>query len=150
MKTILCARINLLGGLACLVLATCGCNSFQQQWTKMAADSPPPHEIVGRWQGTWSSDPSGHTGPLRCILTKVGETGYQARYHAGYFKILTADYTVSMEVEQEDDGWEFSGETNLGWLMGVYRHQGQIRGEHYRAEYTSKHDHGVMDMRKVE
>jgi len=39
-------------------------------------------DLSGQLAGRWNSFNTGHTGPLRCRLTKLDETRYQADFRA--------------------------------------------------------------------
>jgi hypothetical protein len=141
---------------AALLLATvAGCSTYDDDWA--AAPGAPAGEeaLEGRWQGVWISDANGHTGDLRCLLSKKAEGGYEARYHATYswcWIPFTFEYAVPMTAERGKDGeWRFKGEAELGcWVAGGhYTYEGTAKGSEFRSTYRSEEDRGVFEMKRA-
>lgn len=118
------------------------------------------------WLGKWHSEPSDHEGQLRCIVTLLPETGnetnatrrYAFHFHALWGLDFPAEYTIEMNVMDPavadpaatGQPITFEGEQDLGFLAGgVYRCEGQIEGDHFKATYKSKYDHGTFEMKIV-
>lgn len=141
---------------ALLLLALTGCSPFHQAW-RQAGDQPGPG-ITGRWEGTWESTASGHTGRLRCViepLERDPDHTHLARYHAVYAGILTFSYDVPMRTRQEGDATRFEGHADLGKLAGgVYHYTGRIQQPEdptqasFTAEYHADADHGVFKLHR--
>ncbi len=130
-----------------LVILLPGCSSFNHQWKQAAAQSAPAADILGRWQGTWQSDASGHHDPLRCLITRNDQGEYQARFHAKYHKLLTFGYTVKLDVTKSADNFEFRGNANLHWWAGgVYDYEGKATSTNFFSTYRCKYDHGTFQM----
>ena len=135
-----------------IVLAALGgFRGFASKWAQTTAVTPTLHDITGAWQGTWSSEATGHGDALRCLITRVDENTYSAHFHARFMKFLSGQYTTILHVTPLDGAWRFKGESNLGWLGGgVYKQEGEIRNGTYEARYESEHDRGVMRMSRPE
>src|SRR5262245_49218762 len=103
---------------ASAVLLLTGCSTFNRDWKAAAQTAAPADHLQGRWDGTWLSEENGHTGRLRCLLTKNTDGKYQARFHAKYCKIFSFGYTVSLEVAEADGVYRFKGDADLGWYAG--------------------------------
>ena len=133
-----------------LVMLTTGCSTFNREWKTAAAHPPPAGDISGRWEGSWLSGKNGHHGRLRCLVTKLDDTHYRARYKATYWKLLRFGYAVTMSVEKSsDDTFKSAGEADLGWWGGgVYRYEGQITPDKFFSTYKSSHDHGTFQMKR--
>src|SRR5688572_19986235 len=124
-------------------LCFAGCSSFNRDWKRAAASTMPTNDVAGRWEGSWLSDANGHNGRLRCLMTKVDERTYNARFHAKYKKILGFSYTVPLSVHRDRTGYSFKGQADLGKLAGgVYEYRGFASGTNFFSTYTSKYDHG--------
>jgi len=122
-----------------------GCTTFNHDWK--VAQSVPATELQGRWQGFWLSDANGHTGKLRCVISKREDGDYRARFHANYGKVLNFGYTVTLKVEPLDGSYKFHGQANLGWLAGgVYSYDGHADQTNFFSTYSSKYDHGTFQM----
>lgn len=95
------------------------------------------------------SDVNGHTGKLRCLLSAEDDNRYRAHFRATYWKVFRFGYAVSLQFEQRDGGWRFTGEEDLGKLAGgVYRYEGQATPTNFFSTYRSKHDHGTFQMER--
>ncbi|MDB6125170.1 MAG: hypothetical protein JWQ71_4163 [Pedosphaera sp.] len=129
-----------------LFLAT-GCHTFNHQWKQAARQPAPPDDLSGRWQGTWKSEPSGHTDQLRCLITRQSDGLYQARFKAKYHTVLTFGYTIPLQVQSGKGEYKFNGKADLGWLAGgLYHYEGHANPTNYFSTYTSKYDHGIFQM----
>lgn len=141
-------------GLALFCLSMfAGCSSFDKRWNETASIAVPADSIEGRWEGVWLSKVNGHTGPLRCIITKKGEHQHQAEFHAKYKRLITLSfgYTVLLKVERHGDEFRFEGEADLGWLAGgVYKYAGKATLSFLDCTYRSKRDQGTFEMRRPE
>jgi len=115
----------------------------------MATPSP-ENDFSGSWEGSWLSEVNGHHGRLRCIVTRLDDVHYRARYKATYWKIFRFSYTVDMQVEQPSGGgFRFLGEADLGWWGGVvYHYEGHASPTYFFSTYSSKYDHGKFQMKR--
>lgn len=131
----------------CLAWLT-GCTTFHREWHAARVPAAPA-DATGPWEGTWTSEASGHHGRLRCLMTAAGPTGHQARFRATYAKILTFEYTVPLEFKAQGDRQEIQGEANLGSLAGgLYHYEGSITPHEFVARYSSQADHGVFRLHR--
>lgn len=132
-------------------LLLCGCSTFNRDWKKAAEKPAAANSIEGRWDGTWLSDKNGHTGRLRCLLSRETDARYQARFRASYWKVFRFGYTVALEFEQHDGAWSLTGDEDLGKLAGgVYHYEGHATPTNFFSTYRSKYDHGTFQMRRPE
>lgn len=134
--------------LSALILG--GCSTFDRDWEAMAQSDNATAGLEGRWNGTWLSDANGHTGGLRCILSKDEEGTLQARYHATWACCFTFEYSVPITATQEGDTYRFLGEADLGWLAGgLYVYEGDVTGDQFSSTYRCERDHGTFQMIRV-
>ncbi len=135
--------------LACIAFALAGCSTFDRDW-KAAADTPAaPGSIEGRWLGTWKSDRNGHSGELRCLMTRAGTNTYSARFHATYQNILTYTYTAPLVAREENGKFKFSGQSDLGFLAGgLYHYEGIATPTNYLSTYRCPSDWGTFQMQR--
>jgi hypothetical protein len=130
-------------------LLFCGCSTFNRDWKKAAQQNVPVGSIEGRWDGKWLSDVNGHTGRLRCLLTRETDSSYEARFRATYWKVFRFSYSVSLRFEQKDVTWHFTGDENLGKLAGgIYHYEGQVTPTNFFSTYWSRYDHGTFQMQR--
>jgi hypothetical protein len=129
-----------------IVFSLFGCSSFERDW-KAAAAIPSPPGLAGRWEGSWRSTASGHSGELRCLMTAVGGDHYQARYRARWGCCFKFEYTVPLQVEAKGQLFRFQGTADLGWLAGgLYRYDGEAGAARLLSTYSSRRDHGEFEM----
>jgi hypothetical protein len=143
-----CNRLVALTGLSLLV----GCSSYETQWNAAAERPVQAESIEGRWEGTWSSGADGHTGGLRCVITRTGPDTYQADYRATYWKIFSFGYSMPLHVDQQEGQQvNFEGTADLGWLAGgEYHYEGRADPAEFLCEYRSKFDFGMFRMKRPE
>jgi hypothetical protein len=145
--------VNRLLNLAVLfsVLLLCGGCSFSRAWNQAGRTPPPADSIEGRWEGRWLSEHNGHTGRLRCVLTRSGDrtstNTYTAHFRATYWKIFWYSYKAEFPFEPREGVWHFQGDENLGWLAGgIYHYEGRVSPTNFHSTYRSKYDHGTFEM----
>ena len=131
--------------LLCVVAS--GCSTFNRDWNTAAKQPTPLNDIQGRWEGKWLSEVNGHTGKLRCLLTRLDDAQYKARYRATYSKILRFSYDTYVTAERTNESFRFHGDTDLGSLAGgVYHYDGVVSPTNFFSTYKSKYDHGTFQM----
>lgn len=124
-----------------------GCSSFEQEWKSASALPAGPTDVTGRWQGTWTSD-SGHSGGLRCVVSRVDPKTCRAHFDATYAGALHFGYVAMLTGDQAPDGYTyFQGEADLGALAGgVYHYEGRADAREFASTYRSDGDRGVFRM----
>ena len=130
-------------------LFLCGCSQFERDWRSPAFLRPPAggEAFEGRWKGYWKSVPSGHSGSLRCIVSKVDEDTCRAHFNASYALLLRFGYTAEMNVETRGGTAHFTGQQDLGPLAGgVYHYDGRADGRQFYCTYRSGNDHGFFKL----
>src|SRR5262245_43740557 len=135
--------------LALAVVALTGCSTFNRQWKAAVAWPAPADSIEGPWQGTWTSEATGHEGALRAVIAHKTNQVYLARFQAKYNFVvpLKFSYTLELEVEKKDGVFAFRGQEDLGAMAGgVYRYEGQAKDTNYYSSYKSDSDHGTFRM----
>lgn len=138
-------------GLGVLATLLAGCSSFGKHWRDMETRPAAADALAGRWQGEWRSEPSGHSGKLRCLIRPLpGEPGrYQATFQAKWMTLFTFEQPAVLSVEPTPTGVRFSGESDLG-SWGVYRYDGSVEGAAFHATYQTANDHGTFRMTRLD
>jgi hypothetical protein len=140
--------------LCALLVGGTGCSGFGfgRDWARSRLSSAETG-VEGRWEGTWESHANGHRGRLRCLVTApAGEEGaHQFQYRATWMRILSGTFKAGHRVRKvSPNSWAFEGEHRMpNWAGGLYRYEGVIRGDEFKATYRSSKDHGVFQMRRV-
>ena len=133
-------------------MAATGCSTFNRDWQRASATSAPARDIDGRWEGSWLSDRNGHHGRLRCLVSRLDDQSYRARFKASYWKLFHFSYAVDLQVTREPPGsLNFQGGANLGWWGGgIYQYDGQATPTNFFSTYKSEYDHGTFRMARPE
>ena len=150
MRTI-CFRVRLSGLvlLAPLLLLAAGCSSFNRDYQQALLKGVPRDGIEGPWVGSWLSDKNGHNGELRGIITKVEGDRYETRFKARFWKIFTFTSEAEFEMQPHNEGFEFFGTKQLGWLAGgEYLYEGRVNNEKFFSTYQNKWDKGTFQMER--
>ncbi|HSI63380.1 MAG TPA: hypothetical protein VLE43_09680 [Candidatus Saccharimonadia bacterium] len=158
----MCLPTSLLRLCSALVLssALASCSiGYNRDWQKAAATDATlhPKNLEGAWTGTWKSNHDGHQGKLRAIVTSLpSQPGqperYSFRYHATWANILsgtiTAEHQATHAGKKKGGIVTLSGEKDLGRLGGVYGFTGAASPTEFKADYKSKLDKGVFEMKR--
>ena len=132
-----------------LWLLVAGCSTFNHDWKNAATQPVPADNISGRWEGGWQSEANGHSGRLRCLITKQDRGQYAARFHANYFKILSFGYTVTLHTQETAGTVQLKGEADLGrFAGGKYTYEGQATPTNFVSIYRADGDHGTFHMKR--
>ena len=126
-----------------------GCSSFDRDWEALGPYPGEHRDITGRWSGSWSCDETGHSGELRCLVSRLESDLCAMRYRARWGGIFTSEYTVLATVEPDEGGggYRFGGSKDLGWLAGgLCRYDGRATATEFEATYTSSSNEGVFRM----
>jgi len=84
-----------------LAMAATGCSTFNRDWNQASATPALANGIDGRWEGSWLSDRNGHHGRLRCLVSRLDDRSYRARFKATYWKFFRFGYGVNLQVTRE-------------------------------------------------
>lgn len=133
-----------------------GCSSFDRDWK--AAERQPALKsfsqadaFTGRWDGRWTSGKHQTStgfmgGRLRCILTKLDDRRYEARFKANWLAFASG-YTTIFNVERRPGELRLQGEHRMSAIFGgLYRYEGRVTPDHFSARYDSSYDHGTFEL----
>lgn len=135
--------------LCCLSALAARGASFEDEWKAALARPIATNEITGPWQGAWTSKKNGDSDKLRCLITKISEREYQARFRAHYWKIFRFSYTVVLRAAPQEGEIPFQGDANLGWYAGGnYHYAGKAGATNFFSTYKSKADFGEFQLRR--
>lgn len=113
-------------------------------------------DFTGPWTGTWHSEPTGHSGRLRAIITPAEDTeagqpgAYDFHYHATWATILRGSFRARFEVTESETtpgAFQVVGDHKLN-RHGRYRQDATLTPETYDATYDASIDHGTMVLRR--
>lgn len=145
-------NFRLLPILGAVLLATLGpsCTGWPRGWSQ-AKKTTATDGVSGAWEGTWRSNPTGHSGKLRCAVFPKSPGVWEYRYRATWARVLCAGFTVDCAVTRQRDGTlKVKGERDLGPVFGgVFAHQGTVTKDKLDASYQAKIDEGTLTLRRV-
>jgi len=119
--------------------------SFKSDWNEAIKAPSATNSFAGAWEGQWKSKAHHCSGPLRCVITDLGNGSYQARFHA-QFHWFHFTYTAKLVAEKSDSGTVLKGEADLGWMGGKYKYSGQVTPTTYNSSYASKVENGTLEL----
>lgn len=130
-----------------------GCNSFDKDFEAATAAQTTYVDVTGPWVGEWRSEGNDHSGPMRAIITQIGDGLYMARYEATWKKVLVFHQDVELREAPTADGVtsnsevrSFLGSEDLGVLWGVYHYKAKATPTQFNSTYRSEGDHGVYKL----
>ncbi|OYP38529.1 hypothetical protein CGZ80_01940 [Rhodopirellula sp. MGV] len=100
----------------------------------------------GRWIGSWTSQTSGHTGPLRARIRQVDSDTYRALF-AGRFAVVVP-FVYPAKLDRVPGTFDLYRSNTRLPLMGNYGMTARISGGRFNAVYSSKSDRGVFRMNR--
>lgn len=98
----------------------------------------------GRWRGSWSSQTSGHSGPLRAHIRPSGEGGYRALFVGRFAGVVPFVYPARLERVPGTCN-RYRSAQRLP-LLGTYRMSAQVYGNQFRASFRGRDDRGTFRM----
>lgn len=99
--------------------------------------------LSGTWSGEWSSQSTGHRGPMTAHFTRRCDNWYDVTFKGRFCRLIPFRYsTVLRAVAAEDGSVTLSGQKNLGLLLGTFRFTGNATACQLNARYCSKDDTG--------
>lgn len=133
-------------------LLSSSCSMYQRDFRKaVAAGGWSESDPSGPWKGKWHSEPSGHEGPLWCLIAEQeGKPGvFDFRYRAGWGVMQFGDYTHEDAGRQVGDEVVVKGEMDLSKAVGVYQVDGTVKAGEFKARFESNRgDRGTMVLRR--
>jgi hypothetical protein len=135
-------------GLLILGVFLAGCASWPPPLIKGTAGGK-PDRFEGDWEGRWESSRRSNSGDrLQCRLQKMEDGHYRADFRA-FWHGLNGAYPVDLTTTEEGGCLYFEGTKKLPKIQGgLYRYEGVVTNEEFRAWYNSKYDTGEFRMQK--
>ncbi|MCS5630767.1 MAG: hypothetical protein NZ744_08045 [Pirellulaceae bacterium] len=104
-------------------------------------------DLSGKWNGTWRSEISDHTGPLKAKFTVLEDSKVQARFNGRFFKLIPFHFNVTLEIVKNEDGVvTLKGKENLGRTLGTYTYNATYSSGKFVAKYSTEKDKGVFEV----
>lgn len=98
----------------------------------------------GSWRGKWSSEPTGHEGPLNARIRPSGPGRYTAWFYGRFAKIIPFAYRASLSrVPGTAETYRSSKRLPL---LGRYETTARISQDRLHADFVSNEDRGEFIM----
>lgn len=100
----------------------------------------------GSWRGSWSSETTGHRGPLKARVRETGNGNYRAVFVGRFAGVVPFIYPASLtRVPGTCNCYRSSQRLPL---MGTYQMTASITGNRFYATFSSRKDRGVFDLKR--
>ena len=131
-----------------LPLLFTSCSNFDSEWRQNREAGGGRSAFPQRWEGEWKSQKhAGAGGALRCLLTKVDERQYRARFRASWL-VFTSDQNVLLQTRRTGAALHLQGAHQIsGFGGGLYRYRGKVNQSRFDATYDASYDSGIFTMR---
>ena len=105
---------------------------------------------TGTWKGRWRSESTGHSGPMRVVITPSNRGTYQARFTGRFAAIIPFAYRAELVPVQSSDGTtQLTSSKKLGPILGDYQMQTQVVGSTLSGGFQAAGDRGSIQMQRV-
>lgn len=109
-----------------------------------AGECPPSvPDLTGKWSGRWSSDTSGHSGPLRARFREISDCQYRVTFSGRFWVVVPFLYPVTLDVTgYAADKVLLSGSSRLGPVLGTFTYSAESTATDFVATFESRNDRG--------
>lgn len=105
-------------------------------------------DAKSRWKGNWTSDTTGHKGPLKASVTQEGPESYKARFTGRFAGVVPFMYTSKMHVTGVENGRVHLAADRKLPMFGQFNTRAVIDGDRFDATYQAKKDQGSFRMER--
>ena len=110
--------------------------AFSVQVAIVEAASP-----EGRWRGNWTSQSTGHQGPMRAVIRPQSDGSYSARFYGRFLVVVPFTYRVDLHPSGACSS-QWIAEKQLGPVLGSYRMQTDFGGSSMSGTFQAADDTG--------
>ena len=105
---------------------------------------------TGRWKGEWTSQSTGHRGPMRANIRQSQDGTYQARFSGRFAVVIPFTYKVQLHPRYDEFGnVHLSASKPLGPLLGSYSMHAISSGSTLQGSFNAAKDVGSIQMNRV-
>lgn len=105
---------------------------------------------TGVWRGEWTSNSTGHRGPMRVVIRERSDGMYQARFSGRFLVVVPFAYRATLVPSRDAVGnVTLSASKQLGFGLGSYTMQTQVNGNRLQGSFRAARDRGAVSMRRV-
>jgi hypothetical protein len=105
---------------------------------------------VGVWRGQWTSNSTGHRGPMRVAIRPGSNGTYQAHFSGRFLVVIPFMYNTTLVPSRDANGnLTLSASKRLGPRMGNYTMQNVIVGNRMQGSFSAAGDRGNVTMNRI-
>lgn len=105
---------------------------------------------VGVWRGEWTSNSTGHRGPMQVVIRERNDGRYQARFSGRFLVVIPFMYRATLVPSSDAYGnVVLDANKRLGLGMGSYTMRTTVVGNQLRGSFSAARDRGSVTMRRV-
>ena len=105
---------------------------------------------VGVWRGEWTSNSTGHRGPMRVVIREQNDGRYQARFSGRFLVVIPFMYRATLVPSSDPYGnVVLDANKRLGLGMGSYTMRTTVFGNQLQGSFSAARDRGTVTMRRV-
>lgn len=103
------------------------------------------------YRGTWNSQSTGHSGPMRVRVTDRGNGQYDARFSGRFALVIPFTYSVSLSSTGCDEcgGQGLVAHKRLGPILGSYDMSASMTASGLSGGFRAAGDTGTVSMHRV-
>lgn len=105
-------------------------------------------EGKSRWKGSWTSDTTGHRGPLRATIAREGPDSYKATFTGRFAGVVPFVYSSKMRVTGFEDGRVHLAADRYLPLFGRFSTRAVIDGDRFDATFKARKDQGGFHLER--
>jgi hypothetical protein len=105
---------------------------------------------VGVWRGEWTSNSTGHRGPMRVVIREQNDGRYQARFSGRFLVVIPFMYRATLVPSSDPYGNVIlDANKRLGLGMGSYTMRTTVVGNQLQGSFSAARDRGSVTMCRV-
>lgn len=101
---------------------------------------------AGKWRGSWSSQTTGHAGPLKARIRPIGGDRYRAVFVGRFAGVVPFVYPATLQ-RVPGTGNCYTSSQRLP-LLGTYRMTASVTDRSFRATFQGRRDRGAFRMNR--
>ena len=109
----------------------------------VAAQEP---NLSGRWRGRWSSESTGHSGPLNAKFRQTACDEYHVVFTGRFLKIVPFRYAETLHVTGSADGVVYLAGSSRLLGFGTFSFDAAATGNTFNATFSSRRDRGQFNL----
>ncbi|MDE0866857.1 MAG: hypothetical protein OSA98_24020 [Rubripirellula sp.] len=113
--------------------------SFVAASSSLSAASP-----TGKWRGSWTSQSTGHSGPLKAHVRKIDQDTYRALFVGRFAGVIPFAYPAKLDRVSGTSN-QYTSSQRLP-LLGTYRMDATVSSNRIRANFRGGRDSGTFNL----